>query len=145
MRLRHQEDLTSEEIEQLKKLSKKYKRLYEDVLFDYCFRFNDMKEMKKEYVARNFYESIGVDLDNQRKIESDIRKINLYTKTINVLIKIGWCYNDDIVTTVHNDRAALIHEVEKLSKGKLITRPTRNGKGNYKVYNREEYLKKLEV
>lgn len=49
----------------------------------------------------------------KKEVKSLMYKIDKYTQTLNALIKLGWCYNDDIVTYCHNERAILLGKIEQ--------------------------------
>lgn len=62
-----------------------------------------------------------------------------YDKLLKEALKMGFCYNDDICTYLHNERAMWINKIEQDSDFELICKLWKNG--SVHVYNREDYLR----
>ena len=143
------EELTEQELEKIKTLSEKYKIPENEVKMNYCFmpcgetRF---EHLEKDYKLLSSYRKLGInDERTVREIESKLHKINFYTKTIEALIKVGWSPSgvDGVITGFHNERAILINEIENMNNHLLVVKQNKNHKGPFRVYNREEYLRKV--
>lgn len=74
-----------------------------------------------------------------RDVQHAIRLIKSYEKLLNEAIKLGFCYNDDICTYLHNERAHWINKIEQDSDSELLCKVWKNG--TVHVYDREEYLR----
>lgn len=72
------------------------------------------------------------------RISSIVWRINKYTKTIDVLIKLGWSYNTDFITECHNERAMLMSKIEQETDYEWLPKIWKNGK--CVVYDRKMYL-----
>lgn len=146
--MKNYDELTEQELEKIKTLSEKYKIRYEEVRTDYCFGSTEsyFEHLEKDYKLRSRYRKLGItDLSTIRDIEHKLSTINFYTKTIEALIKVGWSPSgvDGVITGFHNGRAQLINEIETITDHLLLVKQNKNYKGPFRVYNRKEYLAKL--
>lgn len=66
------------------------------------------------------------------------RLIEDYGKLLKHALKLGFCYNDDIVNFLHNERALLWQKIESESNFELLVKEWKNG--DIHVYDRAEYL-----
>lgn len=63
--------------------------------------------------------------------------IGKYEKLLHYAIKQGFCYNDDIVTYLHNERAYWMNKVSQDSNNELIAVIWKDG--SVHIYNRISY------
>ncbi len=82
---------------------------------------------------------INKDGTYDRDLEHAIHMVKLWEKTVNALIKIGWCYNDFILSSAHNERAYWINKIEQDSNYILLCKVWNDG--SVHVYDRKKYLK----
>lgn len=65
-----------------------------------------------------------------------MRLIEDYNKLLKHALKLGFSYNDNIVTLLHNERARWWNQIEET--GELLVKEWKSG--DIHVYNREDYL-----
>lgn len=142
--MKSHDELTEQELEKIEELAKKYKTSSREIETKYCFT-SCFDSIERDLKLKYRYRKLGInDFAMVREIESKLAKINFYTKTIEALIKVGWSPAgvDGVITGFHNERATLINEIGDMTKHILLVKQNKNHKGPFKVYNREEYLKK---
>ena len=73
-----------------------------------------------------------------RELKHEMMLVEKYDRILKYVIKLGFCYNDDIATEAHNLRAMHINLIEQKSNYKLICKLWKNGTCH--VYDRAQYL-----
>lgn len=80
-----------------------------------------------------------IDGKPDKEAEHAALLIGKYEKLLNAAIRLGFCYNDDIVTYLHNERAYWINKVLQDSNNEIIAVVWKNG--TVHIYDRLEYCK----
>ena len=73
-----------------------------------------------------------------RDVLHAVKLIKNYDKLLREALKMGFCYNDDICSVLHNERAFWMNKLEQDSDDELICQIWKNG--TVHVYDRAEYL-----
>ena len=74
----------------------------------------------------------------KKEVQHMMWEIELLTKTITSLTKLGWSYNTDFIIECHNKRAVLMGQIEQKTDYEWLPKIWKNGK--CVVHNRKDYL-----